>query len=154
MNINVQPATPEDFTALATLRWEFQREEEDVPPVMTKEAFVASCTSFFYQEAADGSWRHWLIKMDENIIGHASLKIIRSIPRPNSLVNEFGYLTNVYVQQPYRNQGMGKLLLRAVKKWNKEANLELLLVWPSERSFSFYERLGFKDAGEPLSLHF
>ncbi len=37
--------------------------------------------------------------------------------------------------------------------WALEQRLELLIVWPSERSVSFYRRAGFAPSAEMLELH-
>jgi hypothetical protein len=41
-------------------------------------------------------------------------------------------------------------VLDAVTTWALEADIELLVVWPSEASSGHYERHGFADRGEPL----
>ena len=63
-----------------------------------------------------------------------------------------GYLTNVYVLPDRRNQGVGARILAEVKGWAKEAGLELLIVWPSDKSRAFYRRAGFTGRDDPLQL--
>lgn len=62
-------------------------------------------------------------------------------------------MTSVYALPEVRNQGIGSLLLRRVIEWAKEQRLELLLLWPSERSVPFYERAGFVRSPDALELH-
>ena len=49
-----------------------------------------------------------------------------------------------------RNAGVGQRLLTAIKDWASSENLELLVVWPSERAYPFYERAGFCRYPDPL----
>lgn len=51
-----------------------------------------------------------------------------------------------------RNSGVGQRLLTAVKDWASGENLELLVVWPSERAYPFYQRAGFSRHPDPLVL--
>jgi GNAT superfamily N-acetyltransferase len=68
------------------------------------------------------------------------------------LDGSWGYLTNCYVLPPYRKEGVGSGLLDAVKGWAEAQRLELLVVWPSERSYPFYERSGLVRYPDPLVL--
>ncbi|HGJ5884485.1 GNAT family N-acetyltransferase [Arsenophonus sp.] len=66
------------------------------------------------------------------------------IPNPNDMNGHWGYLTNVYTLPKYRNKGVGTALLSVAYRWAKHEELELLVVWPSDKSYSFYERTGFR----------
>lgn len=63
-------------------------------------------------------------------------------------------MTNVYAEPGVRNQGVGSLLMERVIGWARQQRLELLIVWPSERASSFYQRAGFVPSAEALELHF
>ena len=58
----------------------------------------------------------------------------------------------MYAVPEARNSGIGSALLRHVTGWARERNLELLLLWPSDRSVPFYERAGFVRSPEALEL--
>ena len=64
----------------------------------------------------------------------------------------WGYLTNSIVIPEKRNQGLGSRSLESIKSWAFELGLELLIVWPSEASYPFYRRAGFKGRDDPLEL--
>jgi GNAT superfamily N-acetyltransferase len=51
-----------------------------------------------------------------------------------------------------RNAGVGQELLTAIRDWARGVDLEILVVWPSERAYSFYERAGFRRHPDPLVL--
>lgn len=150
----IRQAILTDAPALARLRWDFQREEEDSPPVTTKVDFIKFCTCFFEKSIVSGTWHHWLAEINGKPIAHASLQQISMIPRPNRLKDTLGYLTNVYTIPDYRNQGLGTKLIQQIKDWSISEDLELAIVWPSEKSNSFYQRLGFKPSEEIMELGF
>ncbi|WP_044101887.1 GNAT family N-acetyltransferase [Neolewinella persica] len=145
-------ATKLDAPILASLRWDFQREEENSPPIVTKVEFLKNCTLFFESSLASGSWQHWLMEESGKPVANASLKLVSMIPRPNRPEDTFGYLTNVYTIPEYRNQGIGSQLLQGIKDWSASEDLEVVIVWPSEKSRTFYQRLGFQASDEIMEL--
>ena len=72
-------------------------------------------------------------------------KLLAPHQRPSAL----GYLTNCYTLPPFRRCGIGRRLLSIITDWAREHEFELLVVWPSDESYDFYERFGFKDLRDP-----
>ncbi|MEX2372775.1 MAG: GNAT family N-acetyltransferase, partial [Dehalococcoidia bacterium] len=50
---------------------------------------------------------------------------------------------NVYTRPQWRNRRIGADLMEWVKGWALGADLEFLILWPSEDSREFYARAGF-----------
>jgi len=138
-------ATLADVHTLALLRFDFQEEFGDEPPVCDKETFIKACTDFLRTSIADGSWEHFVAEHEGEIIAFVSLCIIKKMPKPSELNGAIGYVTNTYTLPAYRNQGIGSKLLEQLTSWAKQNHLELLIVWPSDKSVSFYERNGFTN---------
>ena len=136
-------ATPADLPALAQMRWDFRTEGRALPPPNSRPVFLAACTEFLQEAHDSGRWAFWVAEQNGEIVAHAFVQRVRKVPNPNRLHDEIGYLTNVYTRPEMRNQGIGEGLLKRVLAWAGEQDLELLLVWPSERSRGLYERLGF-----------
>ncbi|MFG2991824.1 GNAT family N-acetyltransferase [Streptomyces sp. NPDC048257] len=66
--------------------------------------------------------------------------------------NPVGYVTNFFVLPSQRNKGAGSALLEALKQHSHSADLEGLIVWPSERSTPLYQGFGFQSPEELLEL--
>jgi GNAT superfamily N-acetyltransferase len=81
-----------------------------------------------------------------------SVAVVRTLPSPENLCDRWDYISNSYVLPEMRNAGVGQLLVTAVKEWALREDLELLVVWPSERAYPFYERAGFRRQPDPLVL--
>ncbi len=136
-------AREDDLTELASMRWDFRTEEEPAPVGMSRETFVAACQEFLRRGLHDGRWTYWVAEREGQIIAHIYVQRIAKVPKPSRLDDAFGYVTNVYTRPAYRGQGIGTALMERVQTWACEQDLELLIVWPSETSVSFYQRAGF-----------
>ena len=80
------------------------------------------------------------------------LHTMHRVPVPGKRAGPIGYLTNVFVAPEHRNDGLGAEMLRHVEAWCAERGFSLVIVWPTERSRSFYRRGGFDRRDEPLVL--
>jgi GNAT superfamily N-acetyltransferase len=89
---------------------------------------------------------YWVAVDGGKIIAHAAVNVVRGVPRPARKSDQWGYLTDCYTRPEYRRRGVGSELIARVKEWSAKRDLELLLVWPSEESQSFYQRAGFAPA--------
>lgn len=96
---------------------------------------------------------HWVAEHGDRLAGVMTLRTVAPEPAPGDPFDAWGYLTNVYVIPEARNNGLGARLIAAVTAWAVEARLELLIVWPSERSRPFYNRAGFRRIDDPLVLN-
>ncbi len=124
--MRIRRATVSEARPLAMLRWSWRVDEEAGDPTEEREEFVARFVTF----ATDALTDRWVVWVAE----------------------EFGYVTNVYTVPAVRNRGVGSDLLEAVRQWAGWADLELLLVWPSDRSVPWYSRAGFIPSAEVLTL--
>jgi GNAT superfamily N-acetyltransferase len=143
-------ATEDDVHALAEMRWQFRTEAEGPPQTITKADFVAACAEFFRRALGEGHWACWIAEQDGQIVSHMFIQRIRKIPNPYRLHGEFGYITNAYTRPAFRYRGIGSALLEKVKEWAGQQDLELLILWPSDKSVDFYNRAGFSSEHEIL----
>lgn len=149
--IHFRTAELVDIQQLAQLRWDFRAGDGEVPTV-SFEAFVDAYGRWFRDGLDAGKRVHWVADDSGVIVATATVVLVEMVPRPCRVHDQFGYLTDTYTVPEYRNQALGTKLIQRVIEWAKERDLELLLVWPSERARSFYARLGFTSAGSPDTL--
>ncbi len=138
------------------MRWDFRLEEKPGPTATTKAEFLDFCTAFMAAGMERGDWWFWVAEAETgttaSLVACICILIVPKIPKPNKLMDAYGYVTNVYTRPAYRNQGIGTQLMQAVVAWASSRDLENLIVWPSERSVPFYGRAGFVLDHEALSL--
>jgi predicted N-acetyltransferase YhbS len=56
------------------------------------------------------------------------------------------------VEPEYRNDGLGARLLDRAIEASRIEGFSLVMVWPSDRSMTFYGRAGFERGPDPLVL--
>lgn len=147
MEIRVGRST--DFEHLAELRWLLKTEDHPETPD-AKRAFCRAYCQQLQSSETLGDTVHFVVDHERALLGALTIRIVRKELSPGRDANAWGYLTNVYVREDWRNQSVGSKLLRYAIHWCEKHPLELLIVWPSDRSYSFYTRLGFAGESDPL----
>ena len=151
-DVNYRVATIDDCPQLARLRWEFQTSEGGIP-IEDEASFVQRYLAFVRDALQSERLTYWIAESpDGEIVAQMAVFTIRSIPRPSRGSDQWGYLTDCYTRPAFRNQGIGQQLLDNVAAWAAARDLEMLVVWPSERSQPFYERAGFGPENEVRML--
>jgi len=148
--IEVRAATADDAGVLAELRWEFRVAR--APANETHDAFVARCEEWMRRELASGAqWRAWVAVADGRIVGQAWLQTIGKMPNPVEERERHAYVSNVFVQPAFRG-GAGTPLLDAALAWARANTIDRVILWPSARSVTLYERHGFTHNGDVMEL--
>ena len=148
----IRPAAVEDAGALARLRHALYEEPGRAPERL--DAYTARFAPFVQDALASDAWRVWVAELDGRIVGAMWFQLVERVPRPGEERGALpiGYLTNVFVEPELRDAGLGSRMLEVVLAWARERGVEEIIVWPSERSYPFYERAGFSRTRDPLVL--
>ena|SRR6266536_964794 len=145
----IRMATPDDASALAELRWEFRSAK--TPPTETRDAFVPRCAVWMREELARGNWRAWVADGPAGIIGQLWLHTMSKIPNPSTELERHAYISNVYVT-PGARGGVGSRLLQTAMEWASSHDVDRIVLWPTERSRTMYQRFGFTVSGNVLEF--
>jgi GNAT superfamily N-acetyltransferase len=146
----IRLANSSDAATLADLRYRFRSITE--ADVEAEEQFIARCTSWMAQRLEENNWRCWVAERDESINGALWLQLIEKIPNPTTEPELHAYITNVFVLESLRGQGIGSQLLNTAIDFCKQQTVHAVILWPSERSRSLYERHGFAVREDLLEL--
>jgi GNAT superfamily N-acetyltransferase len=95
----------------------------------------------------------WLASVAEAPVGMASMLEYRRMPRLGRPDSRWGYVSNMFVREDVRNQGIGAVLLTAIIAAADERGYVRLVLSPSARSVPFYERAGFVVPDERAGDH-
>ena len=145
----IRRATSGDARALAELRWEFRAGK--TAPTETHDAFVARCTAWMASELDVGVWRAWVADAAGEIVGQIWLQLLSKLPNPAEERERHAYISNVYVR-PAARGGVGSRLLETAVAWAEENDVDRIVLWPTPRSRTMYERHGFSVSGNVLEL--
>lgn len=150
MSLENRIANSADLPQIADLRWRLRVDDAPTLDPSSYDRFIAD-----FIRISEAEWRpseivHWIAADEGRVLAIMSLIIVRKLPSPEELRGRWGYISNSYALPEVRNAGVGQRLLTAIKDWASSEDLELLVVWPSERAYPFYERAGFSRYPDPL----
>lgn len=142
----------QDIPELARLRWQLYDEDHPV----AGESFEDYAKRFapFAEDALRSESWHVLIAQDDRlVVGAMWVYRVPRVPQPGrGPAAPLAYLTNVFVDPAHRDAGLGSRMLDAIADRCRDEGFSLVFAWPSERSFTFYERAGFTRPPDPLVL--
>ena len=143
-------AIPSDADALARLRYALRastgRATED------ETIFTKRCAVWMEEHLKSDAWHCWLAEASGQSFGTVWLQLVEKIPNPRAEPEHHAYITNFYVEEYARGKGIGSQLLRAAIDWCRTKDVHAIILWPTERSRSLYERNGFAVRDELMEL--
>ncbi len=138
-----------DIDELVRMRADFTFEHFD-PAFVTNPGYEDECRAFLENAIAGGGWQIWVAELDGSVVSHAFVALVDKVPRPIYAPRRIAYLTNVYTRPEHRNRGIGAAVIRRAQEAAREADVEVIVVWPSDESRDFYAREGFERPDDPL----
>jgi len=93
----------------------------------------------------------WVIKKDDEIAGVGGLSDILPSIKNLSKTKNPGELKILYLDNKFRGQGFGKILLNFLEEKAKDNKYTELIIRSAERykntAYGFYEKMGYKNIG-------
>ncbi|MGH1562361.1 N-acetyltransferase family protein [Mumia sp. DW29H23] len=136
--MRVRRAGAVDAPALADLR---VRWTEELRGAVDDPTFAERFDAWFARESDRRV--AWLAEADGAPVGMLNVMLFERMPRPGAPTSHWGYVANVYVVPERRDAGVGGRLMAAVTAFADETDLVRLVLSPTARSVSLYERAGF-----------
>jgi GNAT superfamily N-acetyltransferase len=114
--------------------------------------FVQRCTAWMEEHLQNQAWKCWVAEINDRLIAAVWLQLVEKIPNPRSESEHHAYITNFYVERAARGRGIGTQLLRAALNWCEARQVHAVILWPTERSRTLYERHGFAVRDDIMEL--
>src|SRR5689334_5620893 len=150
MKIQIRIATENDAPLLARFRYELRSSTDEIE---SEAQFLERCALWMRERLhVDSDWQCWIAESDEVPCGNIWAQMVEKIPNPVVESECYIYVTNFYVREAYRSQGIGTRLLSEVLAWAKTQNAHTAILWPRERSKSLYLRHGFSVADDLMRV--
>lgn len=151
MEVEIRIALETDTATLARLRYELRSASREV--VEDEPAFLARCESWMRERLRSREqWQCWIAERETHAIGAVWVQLVEKIPNPVAEAEVFVYLTNFYVREEFRGEGIGSQLLSAVLDWSRDRNASSIILWPTELSTPFYLRHGFSFSDDLMQV--
>jgi GNAT superfamily N-acetyltransferase len=145
----IRRAGIEDAADLARLRWLWRTTERGEHGLSEPE-FETAFTNWW--SGHQSGHTAFIAERAGHPVGMAWLAIFDRIPQPRRLDRRAGNVQSVFVLEEHRNRGIGGALVEAVITEAHARGLGYLIVHPSERAYSLYERFGFGETNRILHL--
>ena len=142
----IRKATSKDLTKLKQIKTEFfvseARMDALLNPSWTKKGLVQELR----KQLSNKNVIYYIAEDKNDIVGYAAAQIDK--PGQKTIPTKRGHLFNLYVKNPYRNQGLGQKLTDMTLKWLKQKNVkwvQLFVYSKNPSAYKFYKRFGFRD---------
>jgi GNAT superfamily N-acetyltransferase len=146
----IRSATPGDADALARLRYALRASTGRATE--PQEDFIKRCSLWMKDHLKVGAWHCWVAESNGHLVGAVWMQVVEKIPNPRDEAEHHAYITNFYVQEEARGNGIGSQLLREALTWCQTHDVHAVILWPTERSRSLYERHGFAVRDDLMEL--
>lgn len=147
MDIEIRLARPEEYPAVAGLRWQWEVEVGAAPggdrAVFEKE-FAA------WAQEHTSSHRCVVACRNGNVIGMAWLAVLVRVPTPDRFTRAIGDLQSVYLVPEARSAGLGGRLIAAVLEEARALGMPKVTVQSTTRAIPVYCRNGFAASPKVL----
>ncbi|HEX6728923.1 MAG TPA: GNAT family N-acetyltransferase [Pyrinomonadaceae bacterium] len=145
----IRLARPGEAHELARLRYTLRSRNRQPADADTRQDiesesdFLLRCSKWMTHALQQTSWRCWVAERDGGLVGALWLQLIEKIPNPAAESESFAYITNFFVKEKDRGEGIGSAVLREALKWCEQQEVHGVILWPTEKSRSLYQRHSF-----------
>ncbi|USX48376.1 GNAT family N-acetyltransferase [Lentzea sp. HUAS12] len=140
--VSIRQADEHDAAVLAALRRAWSEEQAGHP--LDDEDFEEHFAQWYAVEASRRAT--FVAELSGEAVGMMNFALFERMPRPGRPAGRWAYIGNAFVLAAHRNRGVGTMLLDAAVAHARERGCVRIVLSPSERSVSFYERAGFGPA--------
>lgn len=146
----IRLATVSDAAALARLRYALRASTGRATEPQAE--FIERCTAWMESHLKEERWQSWVAEENQRLVGAVWIQLVEKIPNPRAEHEQHAYLTNFYIDEAARGRGVGSQMLRKVIEWCAVRDVHAVILWPTERSRSLYQRHGFAVREDIMEL--
>lgn len=147
--MQIRIADARDAATLATLRYRFRAEMD--PPIESRDRFEDRMRAWLVDRLSS-QWQAWIAVEGDEPVGEVFLQVVEKLPNPVSEPERLGYITSLYVIPSHRGAAVGTALLDTALDACRRERLDTVVLWPSNRSRTLYQRRGFVEQGDVMEL--
>ena len=147
--VKIRLATPEDDLVIAEHMYKLWRDNQ-ITTDLIRPNWQSITQVFIDRVRQDLAYQAFVAEIDNIIVGSVGCQIFGGL-YPNILVDEcrrYGYIWGVYVESPYRHQGIGKKLTLQARDYLKSIGCNKAILHASPLGKPVYSSLGFVSSNE------
>ncbi len=135
-----------DIISLAEISWQYKMKLKNQDHDSRKKYLDKYCA--YMNQKLEQDVVAWIASYKEKNVGAISLHIVALPPHPTNSQRSLAYLSEIEMMDEKNRVEIKRELLKMVVSWSKEANAELIYLWPSEKTARKYRDLGALDIEE------
>ena len=146
---NIREASAEEDSLIARHFYQLWR-DNDVPPESIQSDWFEITLRFVEHARQELCYKAFLAEIDGQVVGSAGCQLFAGL-YPLALTEQYrkyGYIWGVYVELPYRGQGIAKKLTGMAVDYLKSLGCMRVVLHASPSGKPVYSSLGFLDSNE------
>lgn len=141
----IRSAESRDVDVLCQLRTEFLTEYRGLTLDALSDHFVDETRRFFQRTLDEGTVLSWIAEDEGRTVGIVSVVLQDVPPHPEDPRSVEGLLINMFVRQPERGRGIGRLLLRACLASGPDYGIRRFNLYATNAGMPLYVNEGFSN---------
>ena len=146
----IRVALPSDADALARLRYALRASTGRATEPEAQ--FIERCSKWMAEHLQNDAWHCWVADATAQLVGAIWLQLVEKIPNPRAEAEHHAYITNFYIEPEARGHGIGSQMLHTALHWCEARDVHTVILWPTARSRSLYQRYGFAVRDDIMEL--
>lgn len=125
---------------------------ENVFEVKPSEALMEANRDYYVRSMASGNHYAVISSIDGEDVGCGALCFNEELPSPDNLTGKCAYLMNIYVRQPFRNEGVAHAIVQHLIHEAKKRNCKKIYLETTAAARDVYASLGFGEMKDMMKL--
>lgn len=147
--MNYRKAEKRDISQLVELRKQ-QLIDEGLSPINNIDIELYN---YFDISLKNGSLISWIAEENEIILATSGVCFYQLPPSYSNPTGINAYVTNMYTKNEYRHQGIASHLLNLVVEEARKQGCKVIRLHASKNGRTLYERFGFKDFKDYMTMN-
>lgn len=150
--IEIVQAGIESLEMLMEWRMEVLRHVFALPEDASIEELEKANLSYYRQQIPQGGHVACFARVDGETVGCGGVCIYEEMPSPDNPNGRCAYLMNIYCREPYRHQGVGRVIVRWLVGQALDRGIKKIYLETTDSGRSLYRSVGFQEMKDMMHI--